>query len=183
MPRKGIQLERWAEENMRGDPTVNSGATFEDADMKVDGVGGRVYEFKSSEENHGLSIDRVAILRLLQRAIKLNRQPVFIYQNADHLRFAMTPLKIVASAVGRWDDVNYQSETVMAVKHAFSHCPSIKAKGNNVRVSAESLASGIAHNGLMMYVTKNGIQWVIMEADAWLEIAGDRKIKEKKNDE
>jgi len=177
----GEQLERWAREVMRGDPTVNSGATYEDADMKVDGVGGRVYEFKSSKVNDGLSLRRDHVMVLLQRGIKLNRQPVFIYQNKSGFKLAVVPLKVLSETIGKWDEHHYTSEEVNAVKHAYSTAPRINAKGNNIRISEEDLKTAMALNGLMIYQTKNTVAWVIMEAMPWLKIAGDLKRKNNGN--
>lgn len=175
MPRKGEQLEEWAREHIRGDSTVNSGATFNDADMKVDGVGGRLYEFKSSEEYDGLSLRRDHIHILLQRAIKLNRDPVFIVQNSLHDRYAVIPLRVLAAAIGKWDAIGFNPEEVLAVRHAFQGCPVIESKGDNIRIKPDVLKNSINKHGVVFYKTKNGISWVILEANTWLTIAGDKK--------
>ena len=175
MPRKGEQLERWARENMRGVPTLNSGATYEDADMKVDGVGGRVYEFKSSETTSGISINRAAARTLLERAIKLSRDPAFIFQSSKHERFAVTPLRTLQSAISKWDSVGFNPLEVQAIKFAMSTAVMINAKGNNIRIKGEELDHLIDVNGFFLYKMKNGIVWAILEADVWLKIVGDRK--------
>jgi len=182
MSRKGQQLEDWAAENIKGTPTVNSGATFEDADMKVGGVGGRLYEFKSSEDNMGLSINRVAARTLLQRAIKLNREPVFIYQNAAHKRFALMPLKILQAALGKWKAVEYYPTPVQAVMQAMQQAPLIQSKGDNIRIKDWELKGAMEHNGFLLFQTKNTIVWAVLEADAWLDVGDDKKNPEKSSD-
>lgn len=178
MPRKGEQLERWARENIRGVSTKNSGATYEDADMKVDGVGGRLYEFKSSETTAGISINRVDVRTLLERAIKLNREPVFIFQNSKHERYALTPMKILHAAIDRWDAVGFNPQSVQAIKIAMSTAPMIDAKGNNIRIKDWELTGAIDKNGFLIYRTKNSIPWAIIEVDTWLSIVGDKKKEE-----
>ena len=174
MPRKGEQLERWAREHIRGEATVNSGAVHEDADMKVDGVGGRVYEFKSSVTTKGLSINRMAIMTLLQRSLKLNREPVFVYQNANGDKFAAVPLKVLSNAVEKWDAHGFMPDEISAVKHAISMAPMIKSKGNNMRIPERDLKDAIENAGVLMFQTKNTIMWVILEVNTWLVIAGDK---------
>lgn len=175
MPRKGRQLEGWGEEMIRGTPTKNSGATHEDADMKVDGVGGRLYEFKSSEGTGGISIRRDHAITLLQRGMKLSRDPVFIFQNKHKKVFALMPFPVLDKRMKEFDAHQYQPDYVLAIKHAFQTLPIINAKGNNIRIKEDELELAMEHVGMMGYRTKNTITWIVMEATAWLKFAGDEK--------
>lgn len=175
MPRKGQHLEDWAEEVINGTPTNNSGATNEDADMKVGGVGGRLYEFKSSETTGGLSINRVAVLTLLQRAVKLNRDPVFIYRNKHGVNLAVVPYVVFDKRMRQFTDHNYAPEAVKFLQQAFQTLPIINAKGNNIRIKEEELTKVMEINGVMAFKNKTRIPWIILPAEIWLEFIGDNK--------
>jgi len=175
MPRKGQQLEDWGEEVIDGTPTVNSGAKYEDADMKVGGVGGRLYEFKSSAGTGGISIRRDHVRLLLERAIKLTRDPVFIFRNNKNMTIALVPFVIFNKRMKQFDEHGYYPENVQALQHAFQTLPQIQSKGDNIRIPEKDLKDAMELNGVMIYRQKNGIPWVVMEAMTWLEFIGDKK--------
>jgi len=173
--RSGDQLEQWGVENIRGTLTSNSGAVHEDADMLVDNdlTGRRVYEMKSSVVNKGITINRVPALMLLQRGVKLGREPVFIYKNAKGIIVAITPLRIVENKFGY--QIN-QTEEMRKLHFTLQHIPRRILKGNNIRVNEEELQLVMELDlNCMIVQTKNDIPWVIMDAMTWLELSGDKR--------
>ena len=177
--RSGDQLEQWGIENIKGTLTSNSGAVHEDADMLVDNgiTGRRIYEMKSSIVNKGITINRVHALMLLQRAVKLGREPVFIYKNATGRIVAITPLRIVEN---KFDYQYNKTDKMRKLSFTLQNIPRRVLKGNNIRASEEELELVMELDlNCMIVETKNGIPWVIMDAITWLELSNDKRAVEK----
>ena len=173
--RLGDQLEKWGEEHIRGTLTVNSGALHEDGDMHVDNAttGKRIYEMKSSVVNNGVTINRVHARMLLQRAVKLGREPVFIYKNAKGRIVAITPLRIVENKFAYLHNQTIEMKKLQAV---LRQIPRSVLKGDNIRVNEKELdlVMDLDLNCLIVQ-TRCGIPWVVIDAMTWLELSGDKR--------
>lgn len=170
--RKGDQLEQWGLEHIDGRPTNNSGAVNEDGDLLVDNhtTGKRVYEMKSSVVNHGVTINKVHARQLLQRAVKLSREPVFIYKNADGRIVAITPLRVVEN---KWGYPHTRTEELKRMRGALQSMPLVvQRKGHNIRLTDKQLRLVMDTVGVCVVETKS-IPWVVMDVQLWLELSMD----------
>ena len=171
MGRDGDKAERWAKEQVEGTPTVNSGATFCDADMKTGGFGGRMYEIKSSTKIEGVKINKKAIQVLCQRALKELREPVFLFMNKHNEMYAVVPIEVFIPIAET--TMFYQQELARGIEN----CVHLKGKGNNITVDNIYTTEILGPQDLIVYQRKDGDRWVILDADIWLTCVGDQKKK------
>lgn len=160
----GEPAERWLAEHSNLRPTCASGAKFLDADFKNSD---RIYEVKSSVRVNGIKIDKKHVNVLLQRAKKLDLEPVFIFLNRQGSATALVPYSIFAMAAAEepqnWMRLMYDPIVV-------------KGRGNTIFIPEDALReANLPVYGVIIFEDKEGKKWVASDAELWLRLVGDHK--------
>lgn len=163
MARKGSQPERWLCEVAFVEPTVNSGATFCDADA-LSLVGRRIYESKSTEREDGL-IQGKDVKLLFQRGERLQRTPVFLFSFLPtRHRFVIVPRDVWRGTDPSWDSVTLR------------WLPDLR--GETLRAPWRLIGEAMDEDDEVVYVFSSARQkrwWALMDAKRWLRLCGDLK--------
>ena len=164
--RKGEAAEQWVTQNTNLTPTKDSGSVHEDGDFRSGGVGGRLYEVKSSVKHKKIHIAGKDVKKILQRARKLSQFPVFLYQNCDEDWYAVVS----------WDafkDVLYeQMPSKVSQALLASRAAGIVKKPTEVINITPTDLDGLDIQKFLRFENKTG-RWIVMSADVWLFMSGD----------